>query len=373
MEHLQHFGLSEDPFRTEPRPRDYFETPASRDALARLDRALRQQKGLLVLTGQGGCGKTMVARQLLEHLEEEVFEAAMLVVLNGAADAGWMLTRFAKLLGVEEPSREREALVAQVYEHLAIVREDGRHAVLLIDDADALAAGSALADVCGLLKLEYEERRLFSLVLCGGPALERAVSADPQISHRVEVKVVMQPLDAAAAGTYLSKRIRNAGGDSGILDSSALRTLHDLGGGLPGRMNTLADNALFEAFLCGRPRVEAGDVERAFGSLGWSSDDGVGIPAVFAPASAPSARSRPEPPLPPAPPRRSEPEPTILLRESDTLFQPGEDEGDELESDLEAVFATATTSRAASSRPKKRISARREEDPDDLVIELLDE
>ena len=149
-----------------------------------------------------------------------------------------------------------------------------------------------------------------------------------------------------------------------------LLTLHELGGGLPGRMNTLADNALFEAFLCGRPRVEAGDVERAFGSLGWTSAGGPGVSAGAAPVSA---RPRPEPPLPPNPSRRNEAEPTILLRESDTLFQPGEEEGDELESDLEAVFATATTSRSAPSRSKKRIPARREEDPDDLVIELLDE
>jgi type II secretory pathway predicted ATPase ExeA len=369
VEHLQHFGLSEDPFRNEPRPRDYFETPSSRDALARMDRALRQHKGLLVLTGEGGCGKTMVARQLLDHLEEEVFEAAMLVVLNGAADAGWMLTRFAKLLGIEEPAREREALVAQVYEQLAIVREDGRHTVLLIDDADALAAGATLGEVCGLLKLEYEERRLFSLVLCGGPALERAVTSDPQIAHRVEVKVVMRALDAAASGTYLSRRIRNAGGDSGILDTSALAALHKLGGGLPGRMNTLADNALFEAFLCGRPRIEAGDVERAWGGLGWTQE---GPAAAPVPAGAPPvSRTRPEAPLPPPPVRQAEAEPTILLREGDALFQPSQDDGDDLEEDLEAVFMSATSSRPKPAR--KRIPARREDDPDDLVIELLDE
>jgi type II secretory pathway predicted ATPase ExeA len=107
VEHLQHFGLSEDPFRNEPRLRDFFDTPVSRDALARLDRGLRQSKGLLVLTGDVGAGKTMIVRQLLDHLEEEVFEASMLVVLNGAADAGWMLSRFAKQLGLEEPEAER--------------------------------------------------------------------------------------------------------------------------------------------------------------------------------------------------------------------------------------------------------------------------
>jgi general secretion pathway protein A len=103
VEHLHHFGLSEDPFRNEPRQRDFFETAWTRNALARLDRGLRQNRGLVVLTGEVGSGKTMLVRRLLENLEEEVFEASMLVVLSGGADACWILTRFAKLLGIEEP------------------------------------------------------------------------------------------------------------------------------------------------------------------------------------------------------------------------------------------------------------------------------
>ncbi|MGI9592693.1 MAG: ExeA family protein, partial [Myxococcota bacterium] len=249
MEHLQHFGLSEDPFRNEPRLREFFETPVCRGALARLDRGLRQSKGLVVLTGGVGAGKTMMLRQLLESLEEEIFEASMLVVLNGAADADWMLARFAKQLGIDEPETEREALLGQVYEQLAIVREEGRHAVLLIDDAHALSQRDTLRQVCGLLKLEYEERRLFSLVLAGGPELDVAIASDPTLAHKVEVKVTLGSLDREGSAAYLAQRIQQAGGSPAIIDEAAETALHRLGDGLPGRMNTLADNALFEAFL----------------------------------------------------------------------------------------------------------------------------
>ncbi len=187
MDHLQHFGLAKDPFCNEPRLRDFFDTPVSRGAVFRLDRGMRQSKGLLVLTGSEGSGKTMILRHLLENLEEEVFEASMLVVLGGASDAEWLLTRFAKQLGIEEPEVDREALLGQVYEQLAIVREDGRHAILLIDDAQALSERNTLREVCGLLKLEYEERRLFTLVLAGGPELDRALASDPTLALQVEV------------------------------------------------------------------------------------------------------------------------------------------------------------------------------------------
>jgi type II secretory pathway predicted ATPase ExeA len=313
--------------------RDFLETGTQREALARLDRGLRQAKGLLVLTGDTGSGKTMVVRRLLENLEEEVFEAGMLVVLNAGADAGWMLSRFARQLGVEAPEPEREAVLAQVYEQLAIVREEGRHAVLIIDDAHLLASRNTLAEVCGLLKLEYEDRRLFSLVLCGGDALDAAVTADPSLSHAVQIRVRMQALDADAAAAYLAHRIQNAGGGPGILEAAAVAALFRLGRGLPGLMNTLADNALFEAFLCGRAQVTQGDVERAHADLGW------GAAAAPAPLRAEAGGNGSEATLP---------EPIQAA----------------LDSELGAVFETA---RAPLDGPPKDDP----QEPEDLVVELI--
>lgn len=292
MEHLQHFGLRRDPFCNEPIPDHFLEIAPHRDALRRLTRGVHQRRGLCVLSGQVGSGKTTAVRQLLETLEEELFEASMMVVLNASADAAWIMTRFAKQLGIEEPPPEREALLAQIYEQLAIVREDSRHAVLIIDDAEALAAGRVLADVCGLLKLEYEDRRLLTLVLAGGPPLEAALAAEPGLAARIEVKVRLEALDRPAARDYLMRRIQGAGGTVSIVGQDAMDAIHGLGQGLPGRMNTLADNALFEAFLASRTEVTRTDVERAHRDLGWS--------ACPPPAGQPSRAAEPVP----TPPRR---------------------------------------------------------------------
>lgn len=280
MEHLHHFGLAEDPFRNEPLARFLFETPPQADALRRLDRGVRQGRGLCVLTGEVGSGKSVVVRQLFESLEEEVFEASMLVIVQGAVDSTWVLHRYARQLGIEDPPAEREVLVAALYDRLAIVREDGRHAVLIIDGAQALTARDTLADVCSLLQLEYEERRLLTLVLAGSNRLERGLARDAALSRRVDVRTQLAPLDREATRHYVGQRVARAGGNPAIVSDEAVAALHELAQGSPGLVNVLGDNALYEAFLAGRPAVSRADVERAHADLRWPPADADAASAV---------------------------------------------------------------------------------------------
>jgi hypothetical protein len=280
-------------------------------------------------------------------------------VLPGAADAGALLARFAKHLGVEEPAPERQALLGQIFEQLAIVREEGRQAVLLVDDAHVLGRGGALAELVGLLHLEYEERRLLSLVLAGAPALDAALAGDTALSHRVDFRGRLAPLDHDDCERYLAHRIALAGGDPGILAPEALEVIHRLGRGLPGLLHRLADNALFEAFLCGRRRVTRGDVERAHRDLGFAG----------------AAESRREAPAPPALAEAAEwrtgtpTEPDAREADKDPVaWSPFSGDGDELvdlDSELEAIFE------GADDEPPRRLRVEREERL--VTAQLLDE
>ena len=268
MEHLSTFGLTRDPFASDPQPDTAFDAAAPRDALRRLERAALQRKGLCLLTGRGGVGKTLLVRRLLDALEEDVFEACMLVPVPGITDGAWMLSRFARQLGVEDLSRNAGDLLGQVYEQMAIVREDGRHTVLLVDEAQVLADAGILPCLRGLLNLEYEEKRLLSLVLVGLPSLADAVENEPALWDRIDMRVSLEPLSGDESGHYLEHRIRAVEGAPAILDPGAMSALVKWGEGLPRRLNTLADNALFEAHLLGRMSATADDVERAAADLG---------------------------------------------------------------------------------------------------------
>lgn len=289
MEHLATFGLDRDPFGCDAQLIWYFEGAGFADATQRLQRAAMQAKGLCVVSGRGGVGKTMLVRHLLQALEEDVFDASMLVAVPGITDMRWLLSRWAQQLGVEAPSSDPATVLAQVYEQLAIVREDGRKAVLIVDEAQVLAERGLLGDLRGLLNLEYEEKRLVTLVLVGTPALAEAIAGEPALAERVDLRLTIQPLHVKEVVGYLHHRIRAAGGNPAIFESSAVSTLTKLCGGFPRRINALADDALYEAHRAGRVSATAADVERAAANLRDANEaPAPAAPSAFVPATAPA-------------------------------------------------------------------------------------
>jgi type II secretory pathway predicted ATPase ExeA len=290
VEHLHHFDLAQDPFQNEPDLRFFCESETHRRAQLRVDRALRQSKGLVVLAGEGGTGKSMLARRMFEELEEEMFESSLLIMMQGTADAVSVLRRFCAQLGLEDAPMDRPSLLGALYEQLAIVREDGRHAVLIIDDAHVLGR-EAMAEIAGLLNLEYEDRRLLSLLLVGMPELDEIIADVPSLAERVDVHVRLEALSEAESTTYLAHRIQAAGGNPQVFEPSAMKAIYTLGGGRPRRMNTLGDNALFEAFLAGRGSVSEDDVRRAGADLSFTP--------IAAPQPAAARASAPAPETPP--------------------------------------------------------------------------
>jgi len=263
VEHLRHFGLDRDPFVKDPLPGFHHECDSQRDAELRLLRAVVQRRGLLVLTGGIGLGKTTVLRRLLSQLDEERFEASLLVLVHGAEEPTWLMSRLAALLGVPSPPRERGALCAEVHDRLAALHEEGRHAVLLVDDAQLLARSEPLAELRGLLNLEHENEHLLTVVLAGRSDLDMALGMEAGIAQRVDGAARLMPVDPEGVAALLAHRVRVAGGPAGLFDPAAARAVARLSGGVPRVVLSLADNALHEAWLAGAVRVEEPHVARA--------------------------------------------------------------------------------------------------------------
>ena len=116
--------------------------------------------------------------------------------------------------------------------------------------------------------------------------MDDLVAADPSIPPRIDVRVRMRPFDLENTAAYLAHRLASVSADASLLPPPVVEALYKLGGGRPRLLNTLADNALFEAYLAGRRFLEPIDIERAAGDLGIA-------PAPFASESRPSIASPP--------------------------------------------------------------------------------
>ena len=266
MESLLHFGFSSDPFEVEPDLGFYVEGVSRGRVRERVLRGLCHKKGLTVMHGESGTGKTLLTRKILGELDGDRFEAVLMVLLAGTSDATDVLKRYARELGVKDPRSNRAELLSQLYGALCEIREAGRHALLILDDAQILGA-DALEALASLMGLEFEGRRLLSVLLVGDTALCERLLSESALAQRVDVLVGLEPLSFSDLGPYLEFRIGQVGGRPGAIPEAVLPSLFDHSGGRPRAINTIVDNALFEAFLAGRSQLDVVDIEQAVGDL----------------------------------------------------------------------------------------------------------
>lgn len=262
MNYLDFYQLSQEPFSNAPVSRFYYASPQHARALTRLAHAVGAMKGLAVLVGDIGAGKTTLARRLLDGLPEDRYEAALLVMVHSGVTAGWLLRRIATQLGVERPAEEKLALLEQLYQRLLRIHEAGRRAVVLVDEAQMLGTRELMEEFRGLLNLEVPGRKLLSFVFFGLPELEDHLRLDPPLAQRVALKVRLQPLGAEATEAYVRHRLRLASAPRVPFAPEALARVHDHARGTPRLINTLCDNALLEGFIACARDIDEALVER---------------------------------------------------------------------------------------------------------------
>jgi type II secretory pathway predicted ATPase ExeA len=249
--------------------RFYYSSAQHAQALMRLTHAVSNMKGLAILVGDIGAGKTTLARRMLDSLPEEEYEAALLVIIHSGITASWLLKRIALQLGVESPSEDKLTLLSQLYQRLVKIYEQGKKAVVLIDEAQMLSTREIMEEFRGLLNLEVPERKLLSFVFFGLPEIEDNLRLDPPLAQRVALKYRLEPLNAEATEAYIRHRLKLAGAARVPFSATALQRIHHHTRGTPRVINTLCDNLLFEGFVARTRELDERLVDLVARDLGF--------------------------------------------------------------------------------------------------------
>lgn len=249
MEYLDYFQLTSEPFSNAPLSRFYFASRQHTEALNRLMYAASSMKGLAILIGDIGHGKTTLARRMLDALPESEYEAAMLVIVHAGITPNWLLKRIASQLGVSEPAEDKLTILSQLYQRLLNIYQAGKRAVVIIDEAQMLATRELMEEFRGLLNLEVPDRKLITFVFFGLPEIERNLRLDPPLAQRIALRYQLRPLTSEDTSAYIDHRLRIAGAKRQLFPAPVVQEIHRVTNGVPRLINTVCDNVLLEMFF----------------------------------------------------------------------------------------------------------------------------
>ncbi len=260
--YLEHFGLTEAPFRITPHT-DFFFEGANRGAtLEALLYAITHDEGIVKVSGEVGSGKTMLCRVLMERLPQHV---VTIHLANPSLSREEILFALADELQVNLATNRVSAVLRALQEHLIDLYAQGRQVVVLIDEAHAMPA-ETLEEIRLLSNLESNRHKLLQIVLFGQPELNDILNRNEmrQLKERITHNFTLEPLVRADIAQYIGFRMRAAGFKGpDVFSPAALKQIAAASLGLTRRINILCDKALLAAFAGNTHLITAAHVKAA--------------------------------------------------------------------------------------------------------------
>jgi len=245
--YLAHFKLHEKPFQLNTDPRFLWLGQDHKEALATLRYGVLENKGLLLLTGEIGTGKTTLVSALVDQLGDES------VVVAQLPDPGLTRREFFYLVsrkfGIDRPVRDKETFTDTFGEFLDDICTHNKKALLIIDEAQIMNS-RVLQEVRLLSNLEYRHTKPLNIFLVGQTEFNQKLlkPENRAIKERIAVNCNLKPLVEPETAAYIAYRLQVAGTQKRIFTDDAVREIQSFSKGSPRQINILCDLALVRGY-----------------------------------------------------------------------------------------------------------------------------
>jgi type II secretory pathway predicted ATPase ExeA len=278
----QFFGLRERPFDLLPNPRYLFLADRHREAFSNLKYGLTAPRGVTLLIGEAGTGKTTLVNSVLAELDAGDVECVLL------SNPTLTRTEFYEFLATSfhlesEGGESKTRFLFEFRRHLKERHDAGRLSALVLDEAQSLPY-DLLEEVRLLSNIETATVKLLNVVLAGQPELAVRLNEPGlrQLKQRISLRCEVGALSFTETASYIAGRLRIAGGDPRhVFTREAVLAVHEKSAGIPRTINVLCDNALIGGFASQVRPVSRAIIEEICKDfdLGGSSQPNASSPA----------------------------------------------------------------------------------------------
>ncbi|MGB5333205.1 MAG: AAA family ATPase [Woeseiaceae bacterium] len=276
MSYLEHFKLSEQPFRLTPDPDFIYWSKQHARAKAYMESTIWLADGFVVITGEIGSGKTTLLQSFLSEVEDNVVYAVVSQTqLTPTEFLQAVLTEF----GFKPFNKRKVELLDMLNMFLIEQYSNGNKVVLIVDEAQNLTR-KVLEEIRMISGIETHKEKVLRIILAGQPELRDKLDAPSlkQLVQRVRLRFHLKALDRRETEEYIKHRLAIGGCEGDLFADECFEVIFRFTGGVPRLINTLCDTALLCAFADGKTGVAEADVLSAIHELNWKehkSDTGI--------------------------------------------------------------------------------------------------
>ena len=255
--YLDYWQLERKPFEASFDADFLYRSEGRLSAMHKLRYAVESGRAAALLAGPAGVGKTCLLASLRRQLPENC--QAVAVVNYPLLTPGELLTSLAEQWGAAPAAAPRYTADEGLRRIESFQKENSRQnrrALLIVDEAHLLEDAQLLESLRLLMNLNQDGKPAITLLLSGQMPLLPAIERFGALDERIDVKAVLQPLDAEETAAYVSHRLAAAKANREIFTADALTTTYQLTGGVPRRINRLGDLALLVGFADQRHAID---------------------------------------------------------------------------------------------------------------------
>jgi type II secretory pathway predicted ATPase ExeA len=260
------YSLTARPFSKTPDPKFLFLSRNHEEALARLQYAV-EEKEMIMLTGDIGCGKTTLTRALMDMLGTRY---RTINIINPILSPAQFLRTIAKRMEIPAPSNFKADLLDAIYEKVYQDYEAGTPVVIIIDEAQLIPAKETFEEIRLLTNFQLDYTNLISLILVGQTDLRKRLNhkAYLPLKQRIGLFYHLGPIAEVEIKNYIEYRLKMAGREDVLFTEGALKLLYRYSEGVPRVINSVATSALLDGFANEEHIIDEALIEGAARELG---------------------------------------------------------------------------------------------------------